>query len=58
MCCGSAPGLLGLAYAPGIGTESYCCSPGAAGMCSFMFSAGGSMGLTGGETWRSCCVVY
>ena len=42
-CVGAKPGLdSGLAYAPGIGTDSYCCSPGAAGTCSARLSGAGS----------------
>ena len=39
-------GLL-VAYAPGIGTASYCCSPGATGAGSERIAAGGAYGLGG-----------
>jgi len=45
----------GAAYAPGIGTASYCCSPGAAATCSFNRSLGGGDAVGSGGSKPSCC---
>ena len=46
---------IGLAYAPGMGTASKTCSPGAAGTCSCTFGAGAgskpSCGTEGVACW-------
>lgn len=52
-CCGA--GLVnGEAYAPGIGTEAYVCSPGAAATCSILRSTGGDAAR---GSKPSCCVL-
>lgn len=58
MCARSIPGERGASYAPGMGTASYTCSPGAAPKCSCWYSRGasamsGDLWSTGGEGVRS-----